>query len=325
MSTANKRGQKRPAPASGSGRPVKIGAGAAKSAGDVDASVPAAAADKADPFVGAAHAAALATTQGALLEAPGWRVLWGEPGTGKTLLARKVCEALCDGFVQCWVQGASEAALRAGLLDFGRLHAGIDGNVEDAAGLAAVRAFLAHPARRCLLVVDDACDAAMVRRFAPAPGDGLGQCRVPLTAPADLGLAAVATRVPAFETDESIELLCCGLGGGPAVQQLVQGHAELRAFFEEEVGNLPLTVGTIVRALELSGAKGADLGAELQRVVAAVRSEPVDALEAPNRRLPRGLMGSVRAAVRAVRMPRKVPGTQPRRKRRTRRPSLYRW
>ena len=45
---ANMRGRKRPAPASGSGRPVKVGTGAAKSAGDVNdvaGSVPAAAAD----------------------------------------------------------------------------------------------------------------------------------------------------------------------------------------------------------------------------------------------------------------------------------------
>ena len=57
---------------------------------------------------GAAHTAALATTQGALLAAPGWRVLWGEPGTGKTLTAHKVREAVRDAgvcSVAHWVQG----------------------------------------------------------------------------------------------------------------------------------------------------------------------------------------------------------------------------
>ena len=63
-----------------------------------------------DTFVGAAHQHAADAVSSALAadEAPSWHVLWGEPGTGKTLTAQRVRERVeqssaCN--VLHWLQG----------------------------------------------------------------------------------------------------------------------------------------------------------------------------------------------------------------------------
>ena len=107
-------------------------------------------------------------------------MLWGEPGTGKTLTAQRVREKVQESGVcnvRHWLQGDSEATRAPARVWWLHVRGVTDGMPPDDV-LQAVRAFV----RDETFVVDDATNAGMSASTTRA-------CRV-LTAHTDLGLPA---------------------------------------------------------------------------------------------------------------------------------------
>jgi hypothetical protein len=161
-------------------------------------------------IVGEQHRKIVKDVSAALRNGTERHVLWGWPGTGKTVAAQAIVHELqkqppCKK--QYWMKGGSAATFKAALVAFGRSFVEavrFDTKPEDA--LREVREFVTEQGQDWLFVIDDAESAELVTEFLPD-----GTCSVLMTARSSLGLLN-AQKIPVFKLEESIEMLHVGMG-----------------------------------------------------------------------------------------------------------------
>eukprot|EP00035_Acanthoeca_spectabilis_P010098 m.178264 g.178264 ORF g.178264 m.178264 type:complete len:1324 (+) comp14924_c0_seq2:305-4276(+) len=249
-------------------------------------------------------------------------LLYGLPGMGKTVSAIEIVKQIQAKNlfnVHLWMQASSPEVVLSELENFGRdtlANMPKDATQEDV--LRSVQDDLFQPDNdypnhfdtHYFIVLDDATVDAAKALASVVPALFLN-CRVLVTSQSDTTLNDAVPSVHKIplvklEKEEAKDLLIkqlVGTGGGKHgekrredVDEYIGLHEQLESFLDKDLGHLPITIATVARCIELSGAKGERLKIEFERTMEAIRKEPLYDIEARgyDKRHLFGLVGSVR-------------------------------